>query len=37
MEYTIAKLLHDFERGHMTRRQLIQALALAATLVTLPV
>jgi len=30
MEYIIAKLLQDFERGHMTRRQLIQSLAMAA-------
>ena len=31
MENVIAKLLHDFEDGRMTRRQLIQSLALAAT------
>jgi catechol 2,3-dioxygenase-like lactoylglutathione lyase family enzyme len=31
MEHIIAKLLRDFERGHMTRRQLIQSLAMAAT------
>ena len=31
MEHLIAKLLHDFEQGAMTRRQLIQSLALAAT------
>jgi catechol 2,3-dioxygenase-like lactoylglutathione lyase family enzyme len=31
MEYLIAKLLEDFERGKMTRRQLIQSVALAAT------
>ena len=31
MENVIAKLLQDFERGRMTRRQLIQSLALAAT------
>jgi catechol 2,3-dioxygenase-like lactoylglutathione lyase family enzyme len=31
MESTIAKLLQDFEQGKMTRRQLIQSLALAAT------
>ena len=31
MEHVIAKLLHDFENGRMTRRQLIQSLALAAT------
>jgi len=30
MEQVIAKLLEDFERGKMTRRQLIQSLALAA-------
>ncbi len=30
MEHVIAELLTDFERGRMTRRQLIQALALAA-------
>lgn len=31
MEQVIAKLLKDFESGHMSRRQLIQSLALAAT------
>jgi catechol 2,3-dioxygenase-like lactoylglutathione lyase family enzyme len=31
MENLIAKLLGDFEHGKMTRRQLIQSLALAAT------
>ena len=31
MEYLIAKLLGDFERGELTRRQLIQSLAIAAT------
>lgn len=31
MENVIAKLLQDFEHGKMTRRQLIQSLALAAT------
>ncbi len=31
MENVIAKLLQDFENGHMSRRQLIQSLALAAT------
>ena len=31
MENLIAKLLQDFEHGKMTRRQLIQSLALAAT------
>jgi len=34
MEHVIAKLLHDFEDGKMTRRQLIQSLTLAATAVT---
>ena len=31
MEHIIANLLQDFERGKMTRRQLIQSLALTAT------
>ncbi len=31
MEHVISQLLADFERGHMTRRQLIQSLAMAAT------
>jgi len=31
MEHIIAKLLQDFEHGKMTRRQLIQSLAMAAT------
>jgi len=31
MEHVIGKLLHDFEDGKMTRRQLIQSLTLAAT------
>src|ERR1700724_2797409 len=31
MEAIIGKLLSDFERGHMTRRQLIQTLALTVT------
>lgn len=31
MEQIIAKLLKDFEKGAMSRRQLIQSLALAAT------
>ena len=31
MEHIIARLLQDFERGKMTRRQLIQSLALAAS------
>ena len=30
MEQMIAKLLQDFEQGNLTRRQLIQSLALAA-------
>ena len=31
MEHIIARLLHDFEHGRMSRRQLIQSLALTAT------
>jgi catechol 2,3-dioxygenase-like lactoylglutathione lyase family enzyme len=31
VEHIIAKLLHEFEHGQMTRRQLIQSLALTAT------
>jgi catechol 2,3-dioxygenase-like lactoylglutathione lyase family enzyme len=31
MEHIMAKLLQDFEQGKMTRRQLIQSLALAST------
>jgi len=31
MEHIIGKLIEDFERGKMTRRQLIQTLALGAT------
>jgi catechol 2,3-dioxygenase-like lactoylglutathione lyase family enzyme len=31
MEHIIAKLLNDFERGRMNRRQLIRSLAMAAT------
>src|SRR6516225_3254888 len=31
MEHIIAKLLHEFEEGKLTRRQLIQNLTLAAT------
>ena len=31
MEHIIAKLLQDFEQGKMTRRQLIQSLAVTAT------
>jgi catechol 2,3-dioxygenase-like lactoylglutathione lyase family enzyme len=34
MEHLIARLLKDFERGAMNRRQLIQSLALAATAVS---
>lgn len=33
MEHVVAKLLHDFENGKMTRRQLIQSLTLAASAV----
>src|SRR3954470_24848856 len=31
MEHIIGRLLQDYERGKMTRRQLIQTLALTAT------
>jgi catechol 2,3-dioxygenase-like lactoylglutathione lyase family enzyme len=31
MDAIIARLLSDFEKGHMTRRQLIQSLALTVT------
>ena len=31
MEHLVAKRLQNFEQGKMTRRQLIQSLALAAT------
>src|SRR5207249_10720698 len=31
MEHIIGKLLQDYEHGNMTRRQLIQTLALTAT------
>ena len=31
MEHIISKLLDDFEQGKLTRRQLVQSLALAAT------
>jgi catechol 2,3-dioxygenase-like lactoylglutathione lyase family enzyme len=31
MEHVIARLVHDFENGKMTRRQLIQSLTLAVT------
>jgi catechol 2,3-dioxygenase-like lactoylglutathione lyase family enzyme len=34
MEHVIAKLVHDFEDGKVTRRQLIQSLTLAATAVS---
>jgi len=34
MEHIMAKLLQGFEQGKMTRRQLIQSLALAATAAT---
>jgi catechol 2,3-dioxygenase-like lactoylglutathione lyase family enzyme len=34
MEQIIAKLLHDFESGKLTRRQLIKSLALTATAAT---
>ena len=34
MEHIIAKMLQDFERGKMTRRQLIHSLAFAATAVS---
>ncbi len=34
MEHLIAKLLQDFKRGQMTRRQLIQSLALTVTAAT---
>jgi catechol 2,3-dioxygenase-like lactoylglutathione lyase family enzyme len=34
MEHLIARLLQKFEQGKMTRRQLIQSLALAATSVS---
>jgi catechol 2,3-dioxygenase-like lactoylglutathione lyase family enzyme len=33
MEQVVAKLLHDFENGTVTRRQLIQGLAIAAAAV----
>jgi catechol 2,3-dioxygenase-like lactoylglutathione lyase family enzyme len=36
MEHIIAKLLHDFEHGYMSRRQLIQSLAMAATAAAAP-
>ncbi len=36
MEHIISKLLHDFEHGYMSRRQLIQSLAMAATAAAAP-
>lgn len=36
MEHLIAKLLEDFDRGRMNRRQLIQSLAFAATAAAVP-
>jgi catechol 2,3-dioxygenase-like lactoylglutathione lyase family enzyme len=37
MESMIAKLLDDFEHGKMTRRQLIQSIAIAATAAAVPI
>jgi catechol 2,3-dioxygenase-like lactoylglutathione lyase family enzyme len=37
MESIIAKLLDDFEHGKMTRRQLIQSIAVAATAAAVPI
>jgi catechol-2,3-dioxygenase len=34
MEHIIGRLLHDYEHGKMTRRQLIQTLAMTATAAT---
>jgi len=34
MEHVIAKLVHEFEEGKLTRRQLIQSLTVAATAAT---
>src|SRR5258705_9927817 len=34
MEHIIGRLLHDYEHGKLTRRQLIQTLALTATAAT---
>lgn len=34
MEHVIAKLVHEFEQGKLTRRQLIQSLTVAATAAT---
>jgi len=36
MESIIAKLLEDFERGRMTRRQLIKSIAIVAGAATVP-
>jgi len=36
MEHIIAKLLHDFEQGFMSRRQLIQSLAMTAAAAAAP-
>ena len=36
MQYIIGKLLHDYEHGKMSRRQLIQTLALTATAASTP-
>jgi len=37
MEHIISKLLDDFEQGKLTRRQLVQSLALAAAATVAPV
>ena len=34
MEHIIARMLEDFEHGKITRRQLIQSLALAAAAIS---
>jgi catechol 2,3-dioxygenase-like lactoylglutathione lyase family enzyme len=36
MQHIIGKLLHDYEHGKMSRRQLIQTLALTATAASTP-
>lgn len=36
MEHFIAKLVHDFETGKLTRRQLIKSLAITATALAAP-
>ena len=36
MEHIITRLLEDFERGKMTRRQLVKSLALTATAASFP-